>query len=304
MPKRSRHSRRVRRVRHSRRSRSPRQLRRSSRGSSMIGGKQRFSRMKNQKHKQSRKQSRKQPRSPSIKTKYLPRTLSPRDYKKQLKSILSHSLNPRPKTNVPHRGSRWTQRFHRKYGADADLTYIRQHLMHQRGIDMILKRGHAAYANSGSRPNTNPQSWSYARLHSVIMGGPARRVDAFIFHKYAKPKLLRDTLVGGRKRCDVGPLHVEFVRGPYPKKFTALFYCYNNRGRKKIIKRTHFGDQRYEDYTLHQSLKRKQNYLRRHNKNEKWMDFTSAGSLSRHILWNKPTLNASIKDFKKKFTLR
>ena len=44
-------------------------------------------------------------------------------------------------------------------------------------------------------------------------------------------------------------------------------------------------------------------YLKRHIVNENWDDFTSAGSLSRYILWEKPTIEASIKFFKSKFKL-
>ena len=44
-------------------------------------------------------------------------------------------------------------------------------------------------------------------------------------------------------------------------------------------------------------------YLKRHSVNENWDDFTSAGSLSRYILWNKTSVESSIKDFKKKFNL-
>jgi hypothetical protein len=49
--------------------------------------------------------------------------------------------------------------------------------------------------------------------------------------------------------------------------------------------------------------KKKDAYLARHIKNESWDKPQTAGSLSRYILWNKPTLNDSIADFKKKFNL-
>ena len=42
----------------------------------------------------------------------------------------------------------------------------------------ILNKGRGAYYSSGSRPNQTPQrTWARARLYSVIMGGPARKVD-------------------------------------------------------------------------------------------------------------------------------
>jgi len=43
--------------------------------------------------------------------------------------------------------------------------------------------------------------------------------------------------------------------------------------------------------------------MTRHRKRENWNNYMSAGSLSRYILWNKPTLKASIADYKKKFNL-
>ena len=82
------------------------------------------------------------------------------------------------------------------------------------------------------------------------------------------------------------------------KKMTATFY---KDGKKTKI--THFGATGYEDYTTHKDEERKQRYIQRHS-NENWNDFKSAGSLSRYILWNKPTLEASIKDNLKKFNLK
>jgi hypothetical protein len=38
-----------------------------------------------------------------------------------------------------------------------------------------------------------------------------------------------------------------------------------------------------------------------HRKNENWDKPDTPGALSRYILWNKKTLRASIRDFKKRF---
>jgi hypothetical protein len=83
------------------------------------------------------------------------------------------------------------------------------------------------------------------------------------------------------------------------KKMMAVFY---DEARKKV-KTTHFGASGYEDYTGHQDLQRKMNYLERHEKKENWNDYMSAGSLSRWILWNKVSLNESIKDYMYRFKL-
>lgn len=83
------------------------------------------------------------------------------------------------------------------------------------------------------------------------------------------------------------------------KKMKAVFT--DKDGSKKTI---HFGAKGMSDYTKHGDEERKKRYLARHKKNENWDNPKTAGSLSRHILWNKPTLSASIKDFKNKFNLK
>jgi hypothetical protein len=83
------------------------------------------------------------------------------------------------------------------------------------------------------------------------------------------------------------------------KKFDALV------DGKKIS----FGDNRYEDFTMFKkdndkiNEKRKQNYIERHKKNEKWgIDgIKTPGFYSRWILWHMPTIEASIADLNKKY---
>ena len=84
------------------------------------------------------------------------------------------------------------------------------------------------------------------------------------------------------------------------KKLMAIFY--DDNGKK--IKTTHFGSAGMSDYTIHKDKERKERYLDRHRKRENWNDYMTAGSLSRWILWNKPTLKASIVDYKKRFKLK
>jgi hypothetical protein len=66
-------------------------------------------------------------------------------------------------------------------------------------------------------------------------------------------------------------------------------------------KHTDFGAIGYEDYTDHKDPERKERYLNRHRKNEDWQNPYSAGALSRWILWNLPTIEASFKDYKHRF---
>jgi len=84
------------------------------------------------------------------------------------------------------------------------------------------------------------------------------------------------------------------------KKWKAIFY--DDEGKK--IKTVQFGSKGMSDFTIHKDKERKQRYLDRHRKRENWNDPMTAGALSRWILWNKPTLEASIKDFKKRFKLK
>lgn len=83
------------------------------------------------------------------------------------------------------------------------------------------------------------------------------------------------------------------------KKLMAVFEN-KKTGRTKT---THFGADGMSDFTIHKDEARKKRYLDRHRKNENWNDPTSAGALSRWILWNKPSYKASVKDFKSRFNL-
>ncbi len=91
------------------------------------------------------------------------------------------------------------------------------------------------------------------------------------------------------------------------KKLMAVFTYPDGK-----TKTTHFGQRGASDYTKHGEKKRMELYLERHAGNapsyttssrEDWKDPTTAGALSRWILWNKPSLSASFNDFKKRFNL-
>ena len=83
------------------------------------------------------------------------------------------------------------------------------------------------------------------------------------------------------------------------KRYKAVFFDNN-----KKVKTTHFGLDTGSTYIDHKDDDKKKAYIARHSKNnENWNDYMSAGALSRYILWNMKTLQASIKDYKKKFNL-
>lgn len=84
------------------------------------------------------------------------------------------------------------------------------------------------------------------------------------------------------------------------KKYMAKFEV---DGRERT---THFGQAGAKDYTTHSKMDRearKRSYDARHRPTEDWSDPTSAGALAKFILWNKPTISASLADYKRRFNL-
>lgn len=82
------------------------------------------------------------------------------------------------------------------------------------------------------------------------------------------------------------------------KKMMAVFET--DAGRKKT---TYFGAAGMDDYTLTKDKMQRERYRTRHKKDLETGDPTKAGFLSWYILWNKPTIKASIADYKKQFNL-
>lgn len=76
------------------------------------------------------------------------------------------------------------------------------------------------------------------------------------------------------------------------KKFDAII-----DGKKTIS----FGAVGYSDYTKHHDDERKQRYLNRHKKNENPNNPKTASFYATNLLWNKPSLSASIKDINRRF---
>ncbi len=119
--------------------------------------------------------------------KYVPKGLSPADKKKQIESIKKKTI--RPKVDFDNKRSSHVVKFEKKYGYKINnFKRISKEIISQKGIDEIMDKGRGAYFSGGSRPNQTPQSWSLARLASVIVAGPARKVDIKIWNKYKKTK--------------------------------------------------------------------------------------------------------------------
>ena len=79
----------------------------------------------------------------------------------------------------------------------------------------------------------------------------------------------------------------------------------STRSNKKYMvtidnKTIHFGEAGASDYTIHKDNERKERYIARHKAREDWNDIMTAGYWSRWLLWNKPTIEESIRDINKK----
>ncbi len=117
---------------------------------------------------------------------YVPKSLSKEDRKKQIESIKKGKPRPKVKSFQSKRSSH-AERFEKKYNTKiSNTSFISKNIISKAGIDQILSKGRGAYYSAGSRPNQTAESWARARLASVIMGGPARRVDRAIWEKYKK----------------------------------------------------------------------------------------------------------------------
>jgi hypothetical protein len=65
----------------------------------------------------------------------------------------------------------------------------------------------------------------------------------------------------------------------------------------------HFGARGYEDYTTHRDAARKARYVLRHRAREQWgmAGVRTPGFWSRWLLWNRPSLRASLADMRRRF---
>ncbi len=98
----------------------------------------------------------------------------------------------------------------------------------------------------------------------------------------------------GKKRLSL----ISIKRSPKKDKKYVATFCKNGH-----IKQTHFGAKGMSDYTKHKDPKRKSRYIQRHKSRENWSDPTSAGALSRYVLWGKTSFRGSVNAYKKKFHL-
>jgi hypothetical protein len=84
------------------------------------------------------------------------------------------------------------------------------------------------------------------------------------------------------------------------KKYDATFEKEDGR-----TKTTSFGAKGMDDYTKTRDKEQRARYLERHGRGrENWSDPTSAGALSRHLLWGESTsLMTNLSNYRKRFNL-
>jgi len=121
-----------------------------------------------------------------INKKYVPKTLSEKDKKKQIKSIQDKTIRPKLDSFKSKR-STWVKKFEDKYKTKiTNKKFINDNLLSYKGQKLIIDKGMGAYFSSGSRPNQTPESWALARLGSSLLGGKAQKIDKAILKKYGK----------------------------------------------------------------------------------------------------------------------
>lgn len=85
------------------------------------------------------------------------------------------------------------------------------------------------------------------------------------------------------------------------KKLMATFVT--AKGSKVV----HFGGAGCQDYTKYSEIdpvlarKKRMQYIARHRVNEDWSDPTTPATLSRFILWERPTIISAITAYKRRF---
>jgi hypothetical protein len=129
----------------------------------------------------------------SIPSRYIPKTLSINDTKKQKKNILkSRKLYKkgiyyqRPKVQSFHSKSSGhidkAEKYYKVKNILPNNTLSRKTKCSREALEKIVNKGRGAYYSNGSRPNQTAESWGLARLASTITGGPASTIDYYILH--------------------------------------------------------------------------------------------------------------------------
>ena len=156
-------------------------------------------------------------KSLKVPIRYLPKSLSKKDKKKQIKMLItSKNLYKKQKYSTREQLSSYKNK-KSNHILDARKIYNIQNITPNKelalktgcklsALKQIVKKGEGAYHSSGSRPNQTAKSWGLARLASSITSGKSAAVDydiiekgcrhnktAFILANKSKNKFLKKT---------------------------------------------------------------------------------------------------------------
>ena len=132
-----------------------------------------------------------------IPKRYIPKTLSNKDKKKQKRQILKSRQLYKKKQYFTRKKVSSFKSKRSKHIIKAEKLFNLKSLKLNNELSKktkcslaslrkIFKKGQGAYYSSGSRPNQTAHSWAYARLASAISGGNASKVDYHILKKGCK----------------------------------------------------------------------------------------------------------------------
>ena len=130
----------------------------------------------------------------NIALKYLPKRLTLKDRKKQLKQLKKsrdaykkHIYISRKKVNsYKSKKSKHilkAQKIYKLKNISVNNNLSKKTGCSIKALNKIVNKGRGAYFSSGSRPNQSAESWGLARLASSISGGKAAAVDYSILEQ-------------------------------------------------------------------------------------------------------------------------
>ena len=171
------------------------------------------------------------------------------------------------------------------------LQYSRQ----PRKISRKTSKYTRTYKLKSDKPKKKSRKWSIKRKRGIDCKHPR----GFSAQQYCKRQSR-----GGKYKFTENKVVLKSIkksdRGN--KKYKATFIIHKNGKKKENT--TYFGYPSQKDpkndYTRHKDKSRRNRYIWRHMKDTRTGDPTRAGYLSLYVLWNKPSLKASITDYKKR----
>jgi hypothetical protein len=130
----------------------------------------------------------------SIPIRYIPKSLSIKDKKKQKINILKsrklytkgiYYQRPKVKSFHSHKSGhiKNAEEMYNVSQVTPNNELAKKTRCSRNALEKIVNKGRGAYYSSGSRPNQTAESWGLARLASVITGGPSSVIDYHIVYK-------------------------------------------------------------------------------------------------------------------------